>query len=526
MIRIDRLHPLVLAAIATATVAAMAVVYAIAPLGLRGPAILIAASAVLIGSFLVLPKPTLVVFALAVLLYDTIAFYVGPSIKQIDEVCIPVFVLIAALRIRPWRRPYLSPIRDLAVAAVFGLAIVSSLANGVPLGTWLPGLLLLVKVIAFLYLVTWHTYEVADLRQFGVAVVSVGIVAVSLGYVGLLDPGGFRAFFGFGGGSYPRGQLPSINSIFQHPEMLAWFGTFVSLFTFGYYVVYRRWWLLAAGLFFSTAAILTARRRAVLGVIVGLMAGLVAQLRARIPARQIARHWLPVGAGILVLGLLFLPGLSTLLNQTVGEFQPPGADAPPGVDAPPDPGVDAPPEPGLENARLAMYYTSVDVARDYFPLGAGLGRYGSWMSRVDYSPLYETYGLDSVYGLSREVPSYITDTFWPQILGETGLFGLLAYVVFVGVVGLQLWRATQLMRQREPFLYAFCLATLMIFFHALVETVFSSLFHSPPKVYLIFGAMGIALALLRQATTASAAQDSAPAGAQAENLTGPGATPA
>jgi len=518
VIRIDRAHPLVPAAIATGAVAAMTIAYVIAPVELRGPALLAAASAVLIGSFLAAPKPTLVVFALTVLLYDTIAFYVGPSIKQIDEVCIPAFVLIAALRIRPWRRPYLSPARDLAAGAVFGLAIISSVVNGVPLGTWLPGLLLLVKVIAFLYLVMWQNYEPVDLRQIGVAVVSVGLVAVSLGYVGLLDPSGFRAFFGFVGGAYPRGQLPSINSIFQHPEMLAWFGTFVSLFAFGYYVVFRRWWLLAAGLFFATTAILTARRRAILGVIVGLLAGLAAQVRARIPARQIARHWLPVGAGIFVLGLLFLPGLSTLLNQTVGEFRPPGSDPPPVVDAPP--------EPGLENARLAIYYTSVDVARDYFPLGAGLGRYGSWMSRVDYSPLYETYGLDRVYGLSREVPGYITDTFWPQILGEIGVFGLLAYVAFVGVVGLQIWNATQLMRQRDPFLYAFCLATVMVFFHALVETVFSSLFHSPPKVYLIFGAMGIALALLRQATTADATQDSAPTGAEAENLTGPGATAA
>jgi hypothetical protein len=157
-------------------------------------------------------------------LYDTIAFYLGSGIKQIDEVCIPAFLLIAAIRIRPWRQQYLSLWREGAMTIVVVLAVASSLVNGVPPGTWLPGLLLLVKVVAFLYLVMWHEFTSADIRQFGVALLSFGVVITSLGYVELVNQAGFRSFFGFNPQSVPRGQLPSIMSIFQHPEMLAWLG--------------------------------------------------------------------------------------------------------------------------------------------------------------------------------------------------------------------------------------------------------------------------------------------------------------
>ena len=64
---------------------------------------------------------------------------------------------------------------------------------------------------------------------------------------------------------------------------------------------------------------------------------------------------------------------------------------------------------------------------DHFPLGAGLGRYASPLSRGDtFSPLYHEYGLDHIWGLTPHYDAYITDTFWPHILGEAGVFALIA----------------------------------------------------------------------------------------------------
>ncbi|MGI8929544.1 MAG: hypothetical protein ACR2H0_08810, partial [Candidatus Limnocylindrales bacterium] len=128
---------------------------------------------------------------------------------------------------------------------------------------------------------------------------------------------------------------------------------------------------------------------------------------------------------------------------------------------------------------------------------AGLGRFGSPMSRVEFSPLYQQYGLDRIWGLTPEFPAYVTDTFWPHILGEIGVVGVLAYVVFLGALGWSVWKATR--RVVSPYLHAFCLGAWMVFLHALVESLASSMYESPPRIYLAFGAIGIALALSRAA---------------------------
>jgi len=177
------------------------------------------------------------------------------------------------------------------------------------------------------------------------------------------------------------------------------------------------------------------------------------------------------------------------VQMTEESYLPSTPEPPSGEEAP------APATPP-DAVRLVLYRGSVEVATEHFPLGAGLGRYGSWMSRVEYSPLYDRLGFDRIWGLSREYPNFITDTFWPQILGEIGLFGLVAYLVFVAAVGFDLLRAARRFRA-EPLLYVFTVGALMVFANGLVETLASSMFHSPPRIYLLFGAVGISLALLR-----------------------------
>jgi len=49
----------------------------------------------------------------------------------------------------------------------------------------------------------------------------------------------------------------------------------------------------------------------------------------------------------------------------------------------------------------------------------------------------------------------------------------------------------------DPLVQAFLLGTWMVFTQALVETMASSLFDSPPRIYLLFGVVGVALALAR-----------------------------
>ena len=82
-------------------------------------------------------------------------------------------------------------------------------------------------------------------------------------------------------------------------------------------------------------------------------------------------------------------------------------------------------------ARSALMTTSFKIANDYFPIGTGFGTYGSYFSGENYSPVYRMYGIDKVWGLSEEGTFFISDSFWPMILGQFGYLGLILYLICI-----------------------------------------------------------------------------------------------
>lgn len=85
----------------------------------------------------------------------------------------------------------------------------------------------------------------------------------------------------------------------------------------------------------------------------------------------------------------------------------------------------------LDSARYQLLVNSIKIAEDHFPWGSGFGTFASYYSAVCYSPIYWMYGLANIYGLSPKTGSFISDSFWPMILGQTGFFGLIAYVLAI-----------------------------------------------------------------------------------------------
>lgn len=83
---------------------------------------------------------------------------------------------------------------------------------------------------------------------------------------------------------------------------------------------------------------------------------------------------------------------------------------------------------GDESARLILTIAAPYISKDYFPFGTGWATFGSAFSGEPYSPVYKMYGLNQVWGLSPKWHQFISDTFWPMILVETGVVGLLSYV--------------------------------------------------------------------------------------------------
>lgn len=91
-----------------------------------------------------------------------------------------------------------------------------------------------------------------------------------------------------------------------------------------------------------------------------------------------------------------------------------------------------------------------EIARDMFPLGAGFATFGSYYSGVYYSSVYAAYGLSNINGLRIEASQFISDSFWPMILGQSGYFGLFSYIFAVTM----LLKAIQGIRRVENSYYA------------------------------------------------------------------------
>lgn len=94
-----------------------------------------------------------------------------------------------------------------------------------------------------------------------------------------------------------------------------------------------------------------------------------------------------------------------------------------------------------DSARSVLLNTSFKVAGRRFPLGAGFGTFASYLSGVHYSPLYYAYGISKVHGIRPTNYSYISDSFWPMILGQNGYIGL---ALFIAMVLLWISKVTEL----------------------------------------------------------------------------------
>lgn len=450
----------------------------------------IAVTAVLAAAFIVRPVSGLLALVIFVLVYDTVAVYLGAGVKQTDELAIPLLAAIALVRFRPWQGWRWSLLREGGVVAFAAAGIVGSLLSAVPITIWAPALVLVMKPIIVFYVAAWIPIERPAFLAAARVVLVIGTVVAILGLIEAINPGAFQQALGLPSWVRPRGVLPSIKSILTHPAIFAWAMSMLAIYCFIGYVHLRRRWLLALGFLFGVSVFLAGRRRAILAMVgtIGLSFAWSVRRLARLPGEF--RRWAPVFAATALMVVAFIPGLTGLYDRTVDRYLP--GETP----TPSDPLVGEAPddEDGrTEPARIALYIGSLEIARDHFPLGAGLGRYGSWMSRLEYSPVYAEYGLDRVPGLRESNSQYATDTFWPMVVGEFGLVGVIGYVAFLIGVAITLWVLGR--RASDPIMATFVIGGLAVLTAAVIESAATPMFTSPPRSYLLFAALGATLAV-------------------------------
>lgn len=133
---------------------------------------------------------------------------------------------------------------------------------------------------------------------------------------------------------------------------------------------------------------------------------------------------------------------------------------------------------GVESARAVLTVAAPFIAADHFPFGTGWGTYGSAFSTVPYSPVYGMYRMSGVWGISPDYPNFVSDTFWPMVLAQCGVFGFLA---LIGIL---------IMMIREIFLWkqeksVFASALLPVLY-LLISSTSESAFANPIAVPLAF----------------------------------------
>ncbi len=84
---------------------------------------------------------------------------------------------------------------------------------------------------------------------------------------------------------------------------------------------------------------------------------------------------------------------------------------------------------GEKWARPALYGVSFLILIDYFPFGSGLGSFATYTSAQYYSKTYAEYHIDKLWGLSKDYPDFIADTYYPS-LAQFGIIGLFLFIFF------------------------------------------------------------------------------------------------
>lgn len=81
--------------------------------------------------------------------------------------------------------------------------------------------------------------------------------------------------------------------------------------------------------------------------------------------------------------------------------------------------------------RSLLYRYAFITSIACFPIGSGFGTYGSVMAAKYYSILYQNYGFQSLYGMSKDMTNFLLDSYYPMILGQFGILGCGVFFVFL-----------------------------------------------------------------------------------------------
>lgn len=394
----------------------------------------------------------------------------GQFVKHMDELLLILYSgVVIAFNARTKQLMHAKTLLIAIGACYFGI-VASTLLHGMALMPALIDLLLFSKPFLLLAVGASISLTSPEIRKL-VNPLTVALLAVVLfAVVFLLFPQLQDAYIGDFRAPDERVGIVSAQGFFDGPGPYSWFCGVSFAFTYAAYLIYQRKSYLIASITSALFLVLAWRRKSMAGLLLMLFVALLLRdAGGRRRTRALVALLLLCSGAAIALAPYFVQVVS-FTEREYGTFGP------------------------LENARIALHYTSVLIARDHFPFGTGLATFGSHASRIYYSNTYVEYGLSNVWGLSPEFSGFITDTFWPMVLGEGGVISLAGYMLFLGFLTRVAWR---LARSRtasddERFLGTFALFVLV---GSLLESTSSHIYDSTMQSAFVMLPMGALLSL-------------------------------
>ena len=419
--------------------------------------VVLAASALVV---LQLPHAVLLVFFAFLVIQDPLRFAaggddtaVGYFVKRADEALL--FALAAWTLLTNSQAHEALKARRIhwAIAGCLGGIVLSSIVAHVEVAPAVMDFLLFSKpFLVFALGCSIAGTELASPRRLGVLLTFMtGVILFAL--VFLLFPNMQDTYLGTLRVADVRMGLRSASGFFDGPGPYAWFCAATFAIAYAGYLAFERRPFAVVSIIAAAFVFLSWRRKSIGGVVAMVL--LAVLIRAGRDGRTRRRAVLTLAIAALVGVTVLAPLVGSLWELTVREYSG-------------DPS---------RVARVALHQASFQIAKDNFPLGAGLASFGSYASRVYYSDTYHQYGLSSIWGLGPQYPAFIMDTFWPMVLGEGGIVTLIPYLIFVFMPLTLFWN-----RARQPDLLPadrfLAFAGLFILVGSLLESTSSPVYSS------------------------------------------------
>lgn len=324
------------------------------------------------------------------------------------------------------------------------------------------------KAILFGWAVAQFDWSPADIRKLA----RVGSIVITLiigaTVINAVTPAAWSSVFSVNGSPIYRYGLPSLIGPFIHPFDLAFAMSMAAVAIMAYrkYIAKSRFsTVLLIGS--SIATFLSFRRKDLLGLVASMI---VLAQRFR---------W----NGVLISVFLCFPlALILAWPEITNQFQSIN-DSYLTVES--------------SEARTVLSLGALRLSQEYFPLGAGFGRYASRTAAVEYSGEYYKLGFQSVYGLGPGVGqgAFLTDTSWPAILGESGFFGALCFVfaLLLILIRAMKWEKSGVSPEMK-WIGATTLGWLIL---TIFQSTGAAVFTSPPMFAFFLGIVGLGTALQR-----------------------------